>query len=75
MKLSKRLILKVAYDVYEQYGEFTQHDIHEKIEQHLGRTLTISEKRRITQILRREFVAVKTERDRTNYRIYIYFIL
>lgn len=75
MRISKKLILRVAYEIAEEREEFTQYDVHDRIEERLRRPLTISEKRRITQILRREFIPVRRERNRNEYRTYTHFIL
>ncbi len=61
MKISKRLIKKVANELLEKNGRITQYEVHYEISQRLGRTLTPGEKRRITVILKNEYFLEKVE--------------
>ncbi len=74
MRLSKKLILRTAEELRRERGHFTQRDIHMAIEEKLGRHLTMNEKRRVTMILRNEYVVKNVERDpQYGYsRIYIF---
>lgn len=74
MRISKRLILKTAEELRMERGKFTQIEIHKAIEKKIERNLTPDEKRRITMILRYEYVVGDMERDpKFGYsRIYIF---
>ncbi len=75
MKISKKIILKYANELLRSNGSFTQVELHTHIERRIGRQLTANEKRRITMILRNEYVVSKVERDRNNSyaRIFYFF--
>ncbi len=74
LKISKRLILRVAEELRSEHGKFTQVELHNEIEKRIGRALTVNEKRRVTMILRNEFVIDEVVRDKQNdyMRIYIF---
>ncbi len=74
MKISRRLILKVAYELIEKQGRTTQIEIQDEIEKRLGRSLTHGEKIRVTRILKNELCVDGMERDKDNgfRRIYIF---
>ena len=74
VRISKRLIRKVA-DNLSKRGTFTQEDVQAKIEEILGRALDSNEKRRITLILRNEYVLEKVERDAQNGGQRIFYFL
>jgi len=75
MKISSRLIIKVAMQMLEEDGKIVQVELHSRIEEYIGRRLTINDKRRITQILNREFIQQKAERKRDTYEIIRIFTL
>ena len=74
MRISRRLILRTAERLLQERGEITQIELHDELERILGRQLTVNEKRRITMILRNEYVVDKIIRDteRGNQRIFIF---
>ena len=73
MKISQRLIINIALEVFEKKYVVTQKDIHMAIEEYLQRQLTIGEKIRITRILESHFYLEKVERDNLmGVRIYIF---
>jgi len=74
LRISKKLIRRVA-DNLSKRGTFTQEDVHAKIEEILGRALDANEKRRITLILRNEYVLEKVERDTQNGGQRIFYFL
>ncbi len=74
MRISKRLILKVAEELRERQGNITQIAVHDAIEKKLGRQLTQGEKVRITLILRNELSLKKVERDKKSYSRIFYFL-
>ena len=65
MRISKRLIRRVADNLISKKGVVSQYEIHEEIERKLGRSLTTGEKVRITLILRNEYIVdrVDVEKD------------
>jgi len=73
MKISRKMILRTAEELRAERGEFTQIDIHLTLQEKLGRELTPNEKRRITQILRNEYVVISITRDSQNNYIRIFF--
>ena len=75
MKISSRLIIKVAMQLLEEDGKIVHIELHKRIEETLGRRLTINDKRRITQILNREFIQERTERKKDTYEIIRIFTL
>ena len=75
MKIPSRLIIRVAMQLLEEQGEIVHIELHERIEKILGRQLTVNDKRRITQILNREFVQKKAEKNRETYEIIRIFTL
>ncbi|EDY34250.1 hypothetical protein ABOONEI_2476 [Aciduliprofundum boonei T469] len=75
MKIPSRLIIKVAMQLLEEQGQIVHIELHERIEEILGRQLTVNDKRRITQILNRDFVQKKAEKDRETYEIIRIFTL
>ena len=74
MRLSKRLIKRIAEELIYQNSIINQYELHREIEKHLGRSLTADEKRRVSVILRNEYNYVKMERNKENSwrRIYYY---
>ena len=46
MKISSRLIIKVAMQLLEEDGKIVHIELHKRIEETLGRRLTINDKRR-----------------------------
>ncbi|NPA75596.1 MAG: hypothetical protein GXO25_05910 [Euryarchaeota archaeon] len=74
MKLSRKLILNTATQLRQKRGRFTQVELHTEIEKRIGRALTVNEKRRVTMIIRNEFVIDEVERDKQNgyMRIYVF---
>ena len=75
MKIPSRLIIKVAMQLLEEQGQIVHIELHERIEEILGRQLTVNDKRRITQILNRDFVQKKAEKDKETYEIIRIFTL
>ena len=75
MKISKRLILKVAEELIKENDKISQIEIHREIEERMGRTLSVNEKRRITQILRNEYIVDRVERDKNNGNQRIFYFL
>ena len=75
MKIPSRLIIKVAMQLLEEQGQIVHIELHDRIEKILGRQLTVNDKRRITQILNRDFVQKKAEKDRETYEIIRIFTL
>jgi len=74
LKLSRKLILNTATQLRQKRGRFTQVELHTEIEKRIGRALTVNEKRRVTMIIRNEFVIDEVERDKQNgyMRIYVF---
>lgn len=75
MKISRRLVIKIALQVLDERGVATQYDIHTAIAEHLKRQLTTGEKIRITRILSSEFYVSETRREgQDKVRIYVFKI-
>ena len=74
MRISKRLILKVAKELIKEQGRITQVDVQLEISRILGRELTHGEKIRITRILKNELYVDGMWRDKNNdyQRIYVF---
>ena len=72
MRISKRLIKRIANSLFSQKGPVSQKEIHSEIERVLGRRLKTNEKTRITLVLRYEYKVVKTEKDKDNTKV-VYF--
>ncbi len=72
-KITKTAVRKAVRELARERREFTQYDIHAKIEEWLGRELTAGEKQSITKIARAELNIQGIKRDPdTKVRIYIF---
>ncbi len=74
MRISKRLIRRVADSLLEEKERITQHEVHKEISKILQRQLTPAEKRRVTLVIRHNYRFVERRKDERNIRVDFYEI-
>ncbi len=72
-RITRRSVYAVADSLLRERKAITQHEVHEKIEEKLGRKLTKYEKARVTLLLRNRYTVIRISRRKENGSRVVYF--